>query len=450
MLGSLKEIILDFQEAELTTGVPRRLEVTAVPGKATVCIGPRRSGKSTFMFQLIRKLLASGVPRENVLYLNFFDDRLRHLQRDGLAVVLEAYFSLYPEKKNAQKVYCFFDELQTVPGWESFVDRVMRTEVCEVYITGSSARMLSREIATQMRGRALSWELFPFSFREFLDFKGLDGDGLLSSRRRLLVRHAFDEYSETGGFPEVAGLDRPLRIKTHQEYWGAMLFRDLIERHDVPHPRAVSDLAHRLVDNTASLYSINRLTGYLKSLGHRAPKSAVSDYLDWFEDAFFLFTVRIFDASLARSNTNPKKIYCVDHALVRSISSGILVNSGHLLENLMFMALRRVTSDIFYYRTRTGREVDFVARMPDGSRMLVQVCESLADPKTRQREAAALRDAMAELNLRSSVMVTRDGLGGASGEQRLTVDTGTIEVTAGWRFLLDHCERRETLLRSSL
>ena len=160
MLDSLKEIILDFQEAELATGVPRRLRVTAVPGKATVCIGPRRSGKSTFMFQLVRKLLASGVSRENILYLNFFDDRLRQLQRDGLVVVLEAYFSLYPEKKNAQKVYCFFDEIQTVPGWEAFVDRVMRTEVCEVYITGSSARMLSREIATQMRGRALSWELF--------------------------------------------------------------------------------------------------------------------------------------------------------------------------------------------------------------------------------------------------------------------------------------------------
>ena len=193
------------------------------------------------------------------------------------------------------------------------------------------------------------------------------------------------------------------------------------------------------MDNTSSLYSVNRLTGYLKSLGHRAPKSAVSDYLDWFEDAFFLFTVRIFDASLARANVNPKKIYCVDHALVRSVSSGILVNSGHLLENLVFTALRRATPDIFYYRSRTGREVDFVARMPDGSRMLVQVCESLANPRTRRREVTALRDAMAELNLRSSVLVTRGELGDAGGEQRITVDTGTIEVVAGWRFLLDLC-----------
>jgi len=216
-----------------------------------------------------------------------------------------------------------------------------------------------------------------------------------------------------------------------------MLFRDLGERHDIAHPRAVADLAHWLVDNTASLYTVNRLTGYLKSLGHRAPKSAVSSYLDWLEDAFFLFTVRIFDASLKRANTNPKKIYCVDHALVRSVSSGILVNSGHLLENLVFIALRRVTPEIRYYRSRAGREVDFVALMPDGSRRLVQVCESLVDAKTRRREVSALRDAMAELNLRTSVMVTRDGPGSAGGEERIAIDTGVIEVVAAWRFLLD-------------
>ena len=424
---------MDFQEEALATGVPRRVAVKTAPGKATVCIGPRRSGKSTFLFQLIRKLLDAGIPRDNILYLNFFDDRLHHLQRDGLAAVLETYYLLYPEKKNTQTVYCFFDEIQVVPGWESFVDRIMRTEKCEVYITGSSARMLSREVATQMRGRAL----FPFSFREFLDFKGIDSAGSLSARRRLLIQSGFDQYWESGGFPEVAGFDRRLRIKTHQEYWGAMLFRDLIERHDVSHPRAVSDLAHWLVDNIASLYSVNRLTGYLQALGHRAPKSAVSDYLHWFEDAFFLFTVRLFDASLARANANPKKIYCVDHALVESVSSGILVNSGHLLENLVFTALRRATPEVFYYKSRSGREVDFVACMEDGSRLLIQVCESLADPRTKQREVTALRDAMGELNLGTSVLVTRDGPAGPGEEERIAVDTGAIEVAAAWRFLLD-------------
>ena len=427
----LQDIITDFREVDLPTGVPRRVDVTTVPGKATVCIGPRRAGKSTFLFQQVQKLLDRGVPRDNVLYLNFFDDRLRHLQRDGLGAVTEAYFFLHPEKKNTETVYCFFDEIQVVPGWEPFVDRLMRTEKCEVHITGSSARMLSREIATQMRGRALSWEIFPFSFREFLDFRGIDAEGPLSTRRRLVVRKAFEEYWERGGFPEVAGLDRALRIRIHQEYWGAMLFRDLVERHDVAHPRAVADLAHRLVDNAASLYSLNRLTAYLQSLGHRAPKSAVSDYVAWFEDAFFLFTVRVFDASLTRANTNPKKIYCVDHALVRSVGSGVLVNAGHLLENLVFMALRRCTPEIHYFKGGNGREVDFVARMPDGSRVLVQVCESLADPRTRRRELAALERAMAALGLRRGTVVTRDE------DETVSVAAGTVEVVSAWRLLLD-------------
>jgi predicted AAA+ superfamily ATPase len=146
-----------------------------------------------------------------------------------------------------------------------------------------------------------------------------------------------------------------LRINIHQEYFNAIVFRDLVERHDIAHPRAVQDLAHWLANHIGSLYTINSLTGYLKSLGHKAPKSAVSGYLEWFEDAYLFFKVRIFDPSLAHAHANPKKIYCVDHALVQLVGTGILVNSGHLLEDMVFCALRRVTSDIFYYRTRGGR-----------------------------------------------------------------------------------------------
>ena len=435
MMDTLKEILLDFQEIDLSTGVPRRVAVSPVPGKATVCIGVRRSGKSTFMFQLMKKLQSSGVSRQNILYLNFFDDRLHSLQHDNLGVILEAYFSLYPEKKNTEKVYCFFDEIQVISGWEPFVDRLMRMEKCEVYITGSSAQMLSREIATQMRGRALSWEIFPFSFREFLDYKGIESDGPLSTKKRLTIRKAFEEYWENGGFPEVAGLNQMLRIRIHQEYWGAMLFRDLVERHDISHPKALTDLAHRLVDNTGSLYSINNLTGYLKSLGHKAPKATVSNYLEWFEDAYVLFTVRLFDASLSRANVNPKKIYCVDHALVRSISSGILINSGHLLENLVFTALRRITPDIFYYKTRTGREVDFITGRQGPSRMLVQVCESMADRQTRKRETTALAEAMAECTLTQGIIVTRHE------EEQIQVDCGNIDVVSAWRFLLQIADK---------
>jgi predicted AAA+ superfamily ATPase len=294
--------------------------------------------------------------------------------------------------------------------------------------------MLSKEIASQMRGRALSWEIFPFSFREFLDYKEIDSTEPFTTRKMLTIRKAFDEYRKTGGFPEASGIDRHLRVKLHQEYFQAVLFRDLVGRHDISHPKAVKDLAHWLIDNTASLYSVNSLTGYLKSLGHKAPKSAVSDYLDWFEDAYFFFTVRMFDPSLARSQANPKKIYCIDHALVTSVSSGILINSGHLLENLIFIALRRVSPDIFYYRTKSGKEVDFISCPQDRSsgdaRQLIQVCESLADPKTRKREISALTEAMNELKLTSGIIVT------GSEEEVIHVNGGKINIMPAWRFLL--------------
>ena len=434
---TIKTLILDFHESRPDTGVQRRLRVETVPGKATVCIGVRRSGKSTYMYQIIQRLYQSGVKRENILYINFFDDRLHNLQHEGIGLIITAYYLLYPEKKNTETIYCFFDEIQSVPGWEPFVDRLMRTEKCEVFLTGSSARMLSKEIATQMRGRALSWEMFPFSFREFLDYKGIGSILPLSTKKQLLVRKAFGEYWETGGFPEVAGMDRSLRIRVHQEYFHTILFRDVVERHDIAHPTAVSDLAHWLVDNTASHYSINSLTGYLKSLGHKVPKSAVSDYLEWFEDAYFLFTVRIFDASLARSRTNPKKIYCVDHALITSVSSGILLNCGHILENLVFTALRHVYPEVYYYKTKTGREVDFIAPMRNRKHKLMQVCDSLAETQTRKREVAALSEAMTELGIKTGTIVTRDV------DERINTSAGIIEVVPVWRILLSLPEQPE-------
>lgn len=426
----LKEIILDYQGVALSLGVTRQLHITPLAGKASICIGVRRSGKSTYMNQIIQGLLNRGVPRENILSLNFFDDRLHALQHQELGVILEAYFSLYPEKKNAEKIYCFFDEIQVIQGWEPFIDRLIRTELCDVFITGSSAHMLSKEIATQMRGRALSWEMFPFSFQEFLDYKKIDSQGPFSTKTRLLIQKAFVEYWETGGFPEVVGLDRLLRIKIHQEYFNAILFRDLIERHDISHPKAVTDLAHYLIDNTAALYSINKLAGYLKSLGHNAPKSAVSDYLAWFEDAYVLFSVKLFAPSHARANANPKKIYCIDHALVRSLGSGILVNSGHLLESLVYVTLRRITSSIHYYKSKNGLEVDFIAQKIDRSRILVQVCETMVDPHTRKREIAALTEAMIELKLTSGYIVTRDE------EEEIMTGSCHINVIPIWRFLL--------------
>jgi predicted AAA+ superfamily ATPase len=434
MIEILKEIILDDQEMANDTGVERHLKIETVQGKATVCIGVRRSGKSTFMRQIIEKLQKEGIPSTSIVHINFFDDRLHFLKEQGLSQIIDAYYQLFPEKKNKETVYFFLDEIQTIPEWELFVERLMRTEKCQVYITGSSARMLSREIATQMRGRSLSWEMYPFSFQEFLNARGIDDipeTTRLTSKMRSKVQNHFEEYWKCGGFPEVINASDSLRIKIHQEYFQTILYRDLVERHDISHPKALRDLALQLIDNTGSLYSINSLYGYLKAQEHKLQKSSITQYLEWLEDGYFLFSVRLYDASLSRSNANPKKIYCIDHSMVSSISSGILINSGHLLENLVFSTIRRKTPDIFYYRTKTGKEVDFIVLIDRAEKKLVQVCETMVEEKTRKREITALLEAMPEQKLSESIIVTRNE------SETIESEHGTIHVIPIWKFLLD-------------
>jgi predicted AAA+ superfamily ATPase len=434
MLEILKEIILNGQEKTSETGVARNLKIETAQGKATVCIGVRRSGKSTFMRQIIEKLQNGGTPPTRIVHINFFDDRLHFLKEEGLSQIVDAYYQLFPENKNQETVHFFFDEIQSIPEWEFFVERLMRTEKCQVYITGSSARMLSREIATQMRGRSLSWEMYPFSFQEFLNARGINEipeTEYFTSKMRNLVQNYFEDYWKCGGFPEVINASDNLRIKIHQEYFQTILYRDLVERHNISHPKALRDLTLKLLDNAGSLYSVNSLYRYLKAQEHKLQKSSITQYLEWLEDGYFLFSVRLYDASLSRSNANPKKIYCIDHSMVRSISSGILINSGHLLENLVFSTIRRKTADIFYYRTATGKEVDFIALIDRAKKQLIQVCETMVEDKTRKREISALFEAMSEQKSSESILVTRNE------SETIESEYGTIHVIPIWKFLLD-------------
>jgi uncharacterized protein len=437
VIEDLKQIILDFHEElnspSVDSEVHRELALQVLERKATIVIGVRRCGKSTYLRQRARALLAKGVATSNLVFINFFDDRLSALKQQGLGVVLDAYFSMFPEKKGSEKVYWFFDEIQNVPHWENFVDRVLRTETCEVYISGSSANLLSREIATTMRGRSLSWEMFPLSFREFLRAKGTEFVTLqFTTKQSLLHAQAFRLFWQVGGFPEVLDASPALRVRIHQEYLQALLFRDIIERHDVAHPRALIDLVHRLLGSTGSLYSLNRLVNYLHELGHKVPKMVVAEYLRHLEDAYFLVSVRLFDRSLSRSNANPKKIYCIDHAWIRSVSSSYSKDEGHLLESLVFVALRRTNHTVHYYRTKRGTEVDFHAAPESNPErpLLIQVAENLNKPETRAREVAALELAMAETHQTEAWIVTMDE------SSVLESAAGTIRIVPCWKFLL--------------
>ena len=228
-----------------------------------------------------------------------------------------------------------------------------------------------------------------------------------------------------------------IRVRIHQDILRTLLFHDLIAHQDIRHPKAVIDLTHVLLNQLGSTYSFNHLTQWLKSLGHSASKSIIADYINWMEDTYFLFTVRLYDASSMRSKVNPKKIYCIDHALAQSVQSGFLANSGHFLENLIFLALRRLSPTLFYYKTQTYKEVDFITPEWDPewtSRQrwtLIQVCETIADPKTRHRELRALEEAMREMKIAHAFLVTR------RDTEHIPTPAGSIEVIPTWRFLLN-------------
>jgi len=435
MIECLKRIIREYQSLEPPDGLlPRCVAIGSLPGKVSVVTGVRGSGKTTLLRERIHQRNESRVHRENILYLDLADDRLYWLQHENPDIILEAWFELHPQKRGSGTVHCFFDEIQSLPYWQLFIDRLTRSEKCEVTVAGSLLPSPEEDTASPLTGRIVSWEIFPFSFREFLDGKGIESNGPLSTKQRLTIQKAFEDYWQVGGFPAVNRLDQRQRVEAHQANWNSIL-ASIIGHHNISHPRAVIDLAHWLVDNTGSFYSVSHLTNYLKSLGHRVRKSSVVDWLAAFEDAGLLFSVNIFSNSPTRISVNPRKVYCIDHALAASVSSGILTNRDSLLENMVFTALRRVTPEIFYHKTKTGREVDLVALLPtvpgqERAILLIQVCASLTDPRVKQSEVRSLSEAMVELAVAEGTIVTW------RTDKTIPVGFGTIQVVPVWRFLL--------------
>lgn len=427
----LKDIIIDGQSKPLEPGIPRDMSIETLPRKASICMGVRRCGKSTFMEGIMQQLVESGVSRENMVWINFADDRLSPLALEGLGCIHEAYYGMFPEKRHREKVYFFFDEIQIFPHWELFVERLRREEECDLYITGSSARMLSREIGTEMRGRSLSWELFPFSFGEYLNYRDIPRQLKGGSTQKLLLQKAWADYRETGGFPETFDASPSLRISLHQEYFNALLFRDVVERNNVKQPRVLRQLAGRIINQVGTLFSISKTYRDFTSAGMKVGKETLSQYMEWMQDAYFFFSVPAYDSSFSERERMMQKVYCVDHAMATSLGAHILKNKGQMLENMVFTGLRRVTKEIYYYKTKQGYEVDFLAILPDGGKILVQACELLDDQTTKAREVRALAAAMEETGLHHGWILSD------SHQEDIKVSAGTIHCVPAPHFLME-------------
>ena len=413
--------------------VYRDTQILPVPRKATVIIGIRRSGKSTWQHEKMEALLNDGVPTENICYIDFSDDRLDFLRTEESdpAVITDTYYGMYPGK-HEQKVYFFFDELQYVNRWAQFINRIQTTENCEVYITGSSAKLLSKEIATELGGRTFAWEMFPFSFREFLRASGKpESISDIASRDEIIG--AFGEYVTKGGMPERHILPKEtMAILYFQNLVNDVLTRDIMLRYNIKHPVQLKRLVQMLMNNFSRLITVNKLKQRLAGERNKLSPELISDYINKIIDCYLMFTVPIRSYNKAVQAVNPKKVYCVDHVMAQAFSRAASGNNGFALENMVFVELRRTMENVFYYKTAHGDEIDFAVG-PDSDIRLIQVCWELGkQEKTREREIGALHDGMEELELQESWLITA-----YEEEEIKDKKTGrTIHVVPAYKWLL--------------
>ncbi len=370
----------------------RDARLPAVPGKVHSVIGMRRAGKTTFLHQLQGERRAS-LPPERAIFIGFDDDRLGGIEADQLGLLLEEYFRIHPELRAREPVYWFLDEIQLVPGWERFCRRVLDTERVELVVSGSSARMLSREVHTSLRGRGMATVIRPFGFREFLRHRGAEpAPGVFrpTAVERSLVEKRFREFLVEGGFPEAQGLPAAVRIELLQGYVDTVLFRDVVERYKVSQIEALRWLVRQCLRNPAGSLSAHRLHLDLRAQGHGVAKDAVHAMLGHLTDAFLLSAVSLATDSERQRHSNPRKIYPADPGLIPAFDRSGRANLGHALETAVLNELERRGAEVGYVKTAGGHEVDFLARYPAAGEELVQVCADPSDPATLERELRGL------------------------------------------------------------
>lgn len=437
----IRQIILDNQaRIGVGTYIERELVVERIDRKATIITGMRRTGKSVYQSLYCKKLVASGVPKENVCILDFSDDRLYGLRRHDPGLISDAYYALFPDK-GQEKVYFFFDEIQYLNHWELFVNRLMNTLPCEVNITGSSAKLLVKEIATEFGGRSLAWELHPFSFSEYVmsksDIKNVPQVTHMSSSDVQYTRQWFEEYLEVGGMPESLMMgNQATRVKFLQDLAHTVVFRDVIQRFELTNPTEIRRLMQMALHQMGGLTSFSKLKQRMAGEGYRISTTMVSTAIAYFEDAYLIHTVEIFSMNMAVRSTNPKKFYCSDHALAMAVAEKIGPDLGAVLENIVFLHLKRGYQHVYWARTPSGKEIDFVtteAGHPNSPSPLIQlwqVCYEMEKESTIERETRALWEAMEVYGVKSSTIITYNT------EQHLEKAGMTITITPAWKYLL--------------
>ncbi len=416
-----KENIIDYlreYERFKPKLIERELSVPLESQFVISIIGPRRAGKTYYLFQLSRKV-------KDYIYLNFEDSRLYGLTHKDLREIIRVFIEVYGKEPR----YLFLDEIQNLKGWEIIVRELHDLRKYKILLTGSSSKLLSKEIATQLRGRTLSYLLLPFSFREFLKAKRIKLSKYISKDESAKIKHYLKEYLEFGGFPDVVLNEEKIRIL--KEYADLILFRDFIERHKIKNIELARFLHSFTIQNFSKEISINSIFNRLKSINVRVSKNTLYDYISKLEDTVFFFFLRRYSIKPHLRESYPKKIYLCDTGLTKVVRYS--EDIGKLMENTVFLELLRLKNqnpliEIFYWKDYQQREVDFVVKEGEQIKQLIQVTYDL-NPENEKREIGNLLRASKELKCNNLMIITWDQ------NEIIKKDGKEIRVLQLWKWL---------------
>lgn len=430
-LRNIFQSIIALHQEEIPLSLHERsLQLPLNKQRIVTVTGVRRCGKSSLLHLTINRLLASGVDKEQILYIGFDDERLANMDVSDFDEILQAYRLMYPDRP-LSSVYMFFDEIQIVKGWELFVLRVYKSYCKNVYVTGSTAQMLSGEMSSALRGWPDEYTEYPLSFKEFIAFKGVKANRYTEEGAALMA-NMFKSYLLTGGFPQavLANVETE-RVKLLQAYFNTMLFRDMIEHYNISaSPSVVRYFLKRVFNNITKPSSVNNIYNDLKSQGLKLSKDSLYQWLDYACNIFLLHKVPKYSKSIIKQSTSLSKYYVADFALAKSVLLPQSEEKGKALENAVYMHLARHLNEneqIYYFNE--GAECDFVIANDEGVKELIQVCWELDEFNT-PRECGGLCAASAATGCKKASIVT------CNQAQSIHYGDLQINVVASWDFML--------------
>ncbi|MDD5621554.1 MAG: ATP-binding protein [Actinomycetota bacterium] len=380
-----------------------------------IIAGIRRVGKSTLLLQIIDSYFG-----EDFYYFNFEDERLVNFNIEDFNLLYEVMIEFYGEKKTF-----FFDEIQNIKGWETFVRRMMDKNY-KFVLTGSNATLLSRELGTKLTGRYILSTLYPFSFKEFLKFKeySLDKKDLLITEKKVKIKKQFDEYLKRGGMPEY--LKYNFNTEILQRLYEDIIYRDIAARYGIKDMKTLRELALYYLTNITGEISYNKLKNTYKT----GSVNTIKNYTEYLENSFLVDILNIFSYSIKQQAIAPKKVFCIDNGIADCISFAFSDNMGRYLENLVYIELKRRGETLYYYRTKNNNTVDFAVKRGNKISEIIQVCFDIGNEKTREREIKSLDQAMEELELNEGLIITYEN------EEIIKMNGKSIKIMPAYKWLI--------------